>query len=142
MAGKKSEKSNFKETNQRLKREFFCRTEKLPIKALMRSKYLRPLTPFGVEMMVDCMRRICSADNFPLTVMEIPAKDIAPPQAAQMEVRYMLLDGGHRLAALEKLWREAHADEKTHYDSVMCLVYKAMPDELQVAMMESMYFPH
>jgi hypothetical protein len=142
MAGKKSEDANFKETNLRLKRDFFCCTEKLQIKEIMRSKYLRPLTPFGVEMMVECMRRIASADNFPLTVMQIPAEDIAPPQAAQIEVRYIVLDGGHRLAALDRLWGEAAADEKPHYSTVMCLVYKTMPDELQVAMMESMYFPH
>lgn len=135
------EKRDFGATKKKLKCEYFGRRGQLPTKAIVRSQFLRPVTHFGVEDMLAFMHAQNSTETFPLTVMEIPPEDLVTPIAAQMEVRYVLLDGGHRLAALDKLWHQAPSDRKELFNSAMCVVYKPMPVELQMATMESMCSP-
>jgi hypothetical protein len=137
----RGEKTDFRATKQKLKSEYFGHRGRLPTKEIMRSAFLRPVTHFGVEDMLAFMHAQNSTEMFPLTVMEIPPEDLVTPIAAQREVRYVLLDGGHRLAALDKLWHEAPSDRKELFHSAMCVVYKPMPVELQMAMMESMCSP-
>ena len=139
MAEKIHDTSDYTATNETLRTMFYSRHERLAIRSIMRSPLIRPVETFGVDMMVASLRGGL-IDSFPLTVMEVAPEERLPAQAGQPQILYSLLDGGHRVVALERLWNQAGPEKKPCFESVTCVVYKPMPQALQRMLIDSMCF--